>query len=399
MLRNHELKSDTPVIYFDNAATSFPKPRSVIDGVVDYITNVGGNPGRSGHRLAVEAGQIVFNARQMVADLAGVANPMHVIFCANATEAINLAILGSYKPGDHVITSSMEHNSTIRPLKHLEIEQKISLSIARCSTQGLLDPEKIKLLIKPETRMVVLNHASNVTGTVQPLRDIGFFCRQRSITFIVDAAQSFGIIPLNMKADGIDLLAFSGHKGLYGPTGTGGLVLADDFYAARLRPLKFGGTGSASDKTEQPAFLPDRFESGTQNVAGLSGLSAGIAHVIAQPDGIEGIYRHKKELTACFLRRATNEIEGFTGCVPSAMIETGVVSFNLEGLDPSHVVQQLDERWSIMSRAGLHCAPLAHATIGTFPRGAIRFSFGIFNTSNEVDTAIEALKTIRGEAP
>jgi len=386
------------IIYFDNAATSFPKPKAVIESVVDCMTNNGGNPGRSGHRLSIAAGTIIFEARQAVAALFGIANPMHCIFCANATEALNLAILGLYHPGDHVITTSMEHNSVIRPLKYLESTGKITLSIARCTPENGLTPEKLKQLITPATSMVVVNHASNVTGTVQPLRKIGAVCRKKNICFLVDASQSCGVIPVGMQSDCIDLLAFSGHKGLYGPMGSGGLVLACDFEATRLRPLKFGGTGSASDKIEQPAFLPDCFESGTPGVAALSGLVAGITHITERPDGITGIHRYKKELSAYFLDKAEHELEGFTCLAPRALIETGVIAFNLAGLEPSHIAQQLDERWGILCRAGLHCSPLAHESIGTFPRGTLRFSFGIFNTKNEIDTAIEALKTIRSEA-
>jgi selenocysteine lyase/cysteine desulfurase len=240
---------------------------------------------------------------------------------------------------------------------------------------------------------MVINHASNVTGTVQPLRAIGALCRKKNIIMIADCAQSAGIFPLDMQQDNIDLLAFSGHKGLYGPTGTGGLVIADDFDFSRMKPLKYGGTGSASDKVYQPAFIPDKYESGTLNVAGLAGLYAGIMHVASRPDGIHGVHAGKKALVRYFLDRART-IPGFTEYVPAELIETGVVSFNIEGIEPSTVVQILAEEYTIMARSGLHCSPLAHQTIGTFPHGTVRFSFSLFNTENEIDTAIKALNTI-----
>ena len=240
---------------------------------------------------------------------------------------------------------------------------------------------------------MVINHASNVIGTVQPLRAIGTLCRKKNIIMIADCAQSAGIIPLDMQQDNVDLLAFSGHKGLYSPTGTGGLVMADDFDFSPMRPLKYGGTGSSSDKIYQPAFIPDKYESGTLNVAGLSGLYAGIMHVASRPDGIHGVHAGKKALVRYFLDHART-IPGFTGYVPAELIETGVVSFNIQGIEPSTVVQILAEEYTIMARPGLHCSPLAHQTIGTFPRGTVRFSFGLFNTEDQIDTAVEALKKI-----
>jgi len=385
--------SPKKVIYFDNAATSFPKPQPVIDAVMEYMTAIGANPGRSGHQLSVNAGEVVFLARQAIASLLSVRNPMRVIFCLNATEALNLAISGLTNTGDHVITTSMEHNSSIRPLKELERSGKITLTIVPCSRNGVVEIDELEKHVTASTRIMVINHASNVTGTVQPLRTIGALCRQKNIILIADCAQSAGIIPLDIQQDNIDLLAFSGHKGLYGPTGTGGLVMADDFDFSRMRPLKYGGTGSASDKVYQPAFIPDKYESGTLNVAGLSGLYAGILHVTSRPDGIHGVHAGKKALVRYFLDRAKS-IPGFTGYVPAELIETGVVSFNIEGIEPSTVVQILAEDYTILARPGLHCSPLAHQTIGTFPRGTVRFSFGLFNTEDQIDTAIRALNKI-----
>jgi len=389
---------DGDCIYFDNPATSFPKPPAVIDAVLNYMTGVGGNPGRSGHPLSTAAAEIVQSAREAIAGLFHVGNPMQVIFCSNATDALNLAIQGVICEGEHVITTSMEHNSTLRPLVELEQQKRMTLSIARCSREGIVDVPALLKTVTPETRVMVVNHASNVNGTVQPLREIGALCRERGIILIADCAQSAGVIDIDMKADGVGLLAFSGHKGLYGPTGTGGLVIADDFDEALLRPLKYGGTGSYSDKPLQPPFLPDRFESGTLNVAGISGLAAGVAHITAFPGGLGGIRHHKAQLVGQFLRRALREIEGFVVYAPEALIETGVVSFNIQRRAPSAVAKLLSDEYGIMCRSGLHCAPLAHQTMATFPHGTVRFGFGLFNREEEIDRAVDALRGIAGRA-
>lgn len=389
---------DGDCVYFDNPATSFPKPPAVIDAVAHYMTRVGGNPGRSGHPLSTEAAHIIQSAREAIAGLFHIENPGHVIFCSNATDALNLAILGTIREGDHVITTSMEHNSTLRPLVEREQLGGMTLSIARCSRDGIIDMPALLKTVTPHTRVMVVNHASNVNGTVQPLRPIGVLCREHGIILIADCAQSAGIIDIDMKADGVDLLAFSGHKGLYGPTGTGGLVISDDFDNAHLRPLKYGGTGSYSDKPFQPPFLPDRYESGTLNVAGISGLAAGVAHVTAYPGGLDGIRRHKARLVRQFIHRAHREVEGLVAYAPESLIETGVLSFNIRRRAPSAVAKILGDEFGIMCRSGLHCAPLAHQTMTTFPHGTVRFGFGLFNTEEEIDRAVDALRSIAGRA-
>lgn len=382
-------------IYFDNAATSFPKPPAVTEAVVDYMTRVGGNPGRSGHPLSVRAGEIVFSAREAVASLFGVSHPMHVIFCSNATEALNLAILGITRQGDHVITTGMEHNSTFRPLTELERQGRIALSMVPCSRAGIIDRVALEKTIIGETRLMVVNHASNVNGTVQPLREISAICRKKNIILIADCAQSAGVVDIDMGDDGIDLLAFSGHKGLYGPTGTGGLVISDGFDASMLVPLKYGGTGSYSEKPIQPPFLPDRFESGTLNAAGISGMLAGIDHIRnTVPGGLKGVREHKKALVTHFLEEASKRVPGFISYTPADLLNTGVVSFNIRPNAPSSIAGILADTYGIMCRAGLHCAPLAHQTLGTFPRGTVRFSFSIFNTVGEIDTALDALEEV-----
>ena len=378
-------------IYFDNPATSFPKPESVIQAMMDYMNRIGGNPGRSGHRMSLEAGEAVFSCRLALAQFFGLKNPMHAIFSSNATDALNLAIQGLAKKGDHVITTSMEHNSTIRPLRELEKQGQIQVHILPCSIDGTLSLEELERSIDERTRMVVVNHASNVFGTVQPIAKIGEICKARGIPLIADCAQSAGILPLNMAKDNISLLAFSGHKALYGPTGIGGLLIADDFPYKKIRPLKFGGTGSLSDQIEQPDFLPDCFESGTLNVAGIMGLQAGISFLNQQ--GFSSIMMHKADLVSYFLKKA-NKLPGFISYVPESAIKTGVISFNLKDQSCSEVANILSEEYDIMCRQGLHCAPLAHKTLGTFPHGTIRFGFSLFNTKEECDIAIRSLKEI-----
>ena len=382
------------VIYFDNAATSFPKPECVTQAVIQYMTQIGANPGRSGHKLSIEAGQIVFKARKSIATLFGLKNSMHVIFTSNATEALNIAIKGILQEGDHAITTSMEHNSTIRPLHELEKETFISLSIVQADKTGILDPNKIRKAITVKTKAVILNHASNVIGCIQPIREIGKICKEKGVIFIVDCAQSAGVVPIDINRDNIDILAFAGHKGLYGPTGTGGMVIADGFDYKKIKPLKYGGTGSLSNKIDQPDFLPDRFESGTLNVAGLSGLLAGSGYIQKKTGGIEAILSHKSKLQNYFIQQAEMFVQDFICYSSSNLPSAGVVAFRLNKFSISDTAQILSDKYGIMCRQGLHCSPLAHQTIGTFPEGTLRFGFGIFNAEEEIDTAVQALKSI-----
>ena len=395
LLLSNAMKSSPDHIYFDNAATSFPKPPHVVEAVVEYMTRIGGNPGRSGHARSIEAGEVVFSARESVAGLFGVSSPMRIIFCSNATDALNLAIQGILREGDHAVTTSMEHNSTIRPLKELEKRNVIELTVVPCPS-GRVDLDTLEMSIRPSTRLVVVNHASNSFGTLQPMMEIGRLCKTKKVALLADCAQTAGIIPIDIKNDAIDIIAFSGHKGLCGPTGTGGLVLADGFDHARMRPLKFGGTGSSSDSVYQPDFLPDAYESGTLNAAGISGLNAGVRFILSLQNGVSGVQRHKKDLSGYFMLSAEKNVRGFTAYVPPERNETGVVSFNIDGMEPSDVTFQLSDHYGIMCRSGLHCAPLAHRTMKTFPRGTVRFSFGIFNTKEEIDRAVQALEEISG---
>jgi len=380
-----------PPIYFDNAATSWPKPPEVAEAMTRFMSRVGANPGRSGHRLAVEAGRIVYAARELVAELFNAPDPLRVVFCSNATEALNLALQGLLRRGDHVVTDSMEHNSVMRPLRALEREG-VALTTVRCSPQGFLDPADVEAALRPETAMVVLNHGSNVVGTLLPLAEVGRIVRRHALLLLVDAAQTGGACPIDVQADSIDLLAFTGHKSLYGPMGTGGLIVGPRVDPARLRPLKRGGTGSRSEQEEQPDFLPDMCESGTANAVGLAGLAAGVRWVLER--GVEDIRAHETALTQALLD-GLRSVPGVTvyGAL-DAELRTATVSFNIAGMEPSDAGLRLDEEYGIMCRVGLHCAPAAHRTIGTFPGGTVRFGLGAFNTEEEVDVAVAAVRRL-----
>jgi len=383
------------MIYFDNAATSWPKPPGVAQAVVHFIDRVGANPGRAGHRMAIESGRIVYSARTAIADLVNAPDPLRVVFGANVTEALNLAIYGILRPGDHVVTGSLEHNSVMRPLRDLE-RRGIAITVVPSAPTGLLEPADIERAIGPETRLITLNHASNVVGTVAPVADVGQIAHTHGIPLLVDAAQTAGAYPIDMQAASIDLLAFTGHKSLYGPMGTGGLVFGGDFDIGSLTPLKRGGTGSRSELEEQPEFLPDLCESGTPNVPGLAGLAAGVRWVLDK--GVDNIRAHEENL-ARRLIQGLQDIEGVsvygTG---DASLQTATVSFNIRGVEPSEVGLRLDDEYGILCRVGLHCSPAAHKTIGTYPRGTVRFGLGATNTLDEVDTALDAVRHLAKEA-
>ncbi|MCU0849086.1 MAG: aminotransferase class V-fold PLP-dependent enzyme [Spirochaetes bacterium] len=378
------------LIYFDNPATSYPKPEPVISSIEKFMRNDGGNPGRSGHALSAASARMVFESRGRISDFFGLGDPLRVIFCMNATDALNLAIMGLMHKGGHVVTTSLEHNSVIRPLRELEKMGLISLGSAAASGDGIIDPDDIAVKINGSTKLVIVNHASNVTGIVQDLKEIGKICKKAGIAFLVDGAQSAGSVPVDMDELGIDLFAFTGHKSLYGPAGTGGLLISRSFDYKRIRPLRFGGTGSGSESTEQPDFLPDRFESGTLNAAGIIGLNEGVRFIEEYAGGPQAVYEHRRLLAEYFISSAENKIKGFQ-CFSKKMNNCGIVAFNIKEKDPAWISQVLSDNFSIMCRPGLHCAPLVHRTIGTYPIGTLRFGFGIFNTDKEVDTAVDAL--------
>lgn len=383
--------TDRP-IYFDNAATSWPKPEPVKQAVNLYFGEAGGNPGRSAHRMSIAAARVVEDARDSLAELFNVSDPARIVFTKNTTEALNLAIVGTVRPGDHVITTSIEHNSVMRPLRQLETEG-LELAVVQCAPDGTLQPEQIAGAFRANTRLLVTIHGSNVLGTMLPVADLARIAREHDVPYLVDAAQTAGSVPIDIAALGLDLVAIPGHKSLLGLTGTGALVLAGD---QDPTPIMRGGTGSRSDLEVQPDFLPDRYESGTLNVAGLAGLAAGIRFLLER--GVEDVEEHERSLVARFLE-GVSDIAGITAYGPSDLdVRCGVVSFNVDGVPPSEVSLILDRDHAIMSRPGLHCAPGAHVTAGSFPMGTVRFGFGYANTAAEVDASLAALRTIAGWA-
>ncbi len=381
-------------IYLDNAATSYPKPVEVVKAMTHFLSEIGANPGRSGHRCSVEAARVIYAAREAVAALFNAPDPLRVVFTANVTESLNLALYGLLRPGDHVITSSMEHNSVMRPLRALE-QQGVLVSVAACSAQGQLDPLQVERAICPQTRLIVLNHASNVCGGLLPVAEVGALARQRGVLLLTDEAQTAGAYPVDMQAAQIDLLAFTGHKSLYGPMGTGGLIIGERVDLEQLKPLKQGGTGSRSEQEVQPAFLPDRYESGTPNAVGLAGLCAGIHWVLRQ--GVERL-RTLEESLCQELLDGLAAIPGITlyGGL-SAASRTATIAFNLQGMQPSEVGLRLDEEYGILCRVGLHCAPAAHRTLGSFPGGSVRLSLGAATSRRQVQAAIKALTRLASE--
>lgn len=379
------------VIYLDHAATSWPKPATVQRAMNDFLEHAGGNPGRSGHRLSIAAGRIVYGAREAVAGLFRFPDPLRVIFTANATHAINIALYGLLTPGSRVVTSGMEHNAVMRPLRQLE-QGGIEVVVVPCAPDGRLDRAAFRRAITSGTRLVVINHASNVVGTLAPIAEIASLAHAAGALLLVDAAQTAGVYPLDMPALGIDLLAFTGHKGLHGPPGTGGLILGELVDTLQISPLLQGGTGSRSEYEIQPEFLPDKFECGTPNGVGIAGLGAGVAWILDQ--GIEAIRQHEITLTSRLLE-GLGEIPGVQIYGPSdATQRTAVVSFTAAGYRVSEIGLRLDEEAGVLCRVGLHCAPAAHRTIGTFPEGTVRLAPGPLTTLEDIDATIQTVKVI-----
>lgn len=376
------------IIYFDNAATSWPKPPAVREALEAYFGLAGGNPGRSGHRMSIAAAQVVEEARDNLAELLGVDDPTRIALTKNATEGLNIAIRGLLSPGDHAITSSIEHNSVMRPLRALE-EIGLDLTVVPCGTDGTLDPSSVRDALRPETRLIVTLHGSNVMGSLLPIGDIATIARNAGVPYLVDASQTAGAMPIDAPVLGVDMVAMTGHKGLLGLTGTGGLYLSEGI---DVPPLMRGGTGSRSDLETQPEFMPDALESGTLNVAGFAGLAAGVRHLLDV--GVDKVAAHERDLVARFLDGA-GRLDGVVAYGPESLDDRcGVISFNVEGLTSSEVGTLLDQRYGIMSRVGLHCAPGAHRTIGTFPTGTVRFGLSVFNTIEEIDVALQGLSEI-----
>jgi len=381
------------IIYLDHAATSWPKPQSVIEAMTRSLAESAANPGRGSHAMAVKASRVLFETRKSAATLFGVRNPNDIAFTLNTTSALNLAIKGYLREGDHVVCTAVEHNSVRRPLEYLKRARGVSVTYVPADSRGYVQLADVAAAIRPNTTLCVVTHSSNLLGTVLPVPEIGALCRSKGVRLLVDAAQSAGILPIDVDAMGIDMLAFPGHKGLLGPQGTGGLYIHPEL---ELEPLLHGGTGSQSEAIEQPTVRPDRYEAGTPNTVGLAGLHAGIRYVLERT--VEQIHRHEWNLTQRMmeglLRVPNIELLG----PELGQNKTGIVAFNIGDQSASEVAFTLDRDYHIAVRAGYHCTPLAHESAGTMGRGAVRASVGVSTTEADVDALVEAVREIAGQS-
>jgi len=383
-------------IYLDNAATSFPKPDTVYAAMDDYNRRLGTAVGRGAYRAAIEVRDIVDRCRKHAAELLGAASPDRVVFTFNGTDGLNLALHGLLKAGDHVVTSVVEHNSVLRPLRTLQTKLGIEVTHVPADATGRIDPADIRAAITPQTRLIALVHASNVSGAIQPILEVGRIAREAGVLFLVDAAQTAGILPLNLKEQPIDLLACPGHKGLLGPLGTGLLYIAPGI-ESQLDSLRQGGTGSRSEDDRQPDTLPEKYEPGNHNAPGLVGLAAALDYL--QSRGLDAIRAHEMDCAGRLLS-GLSVIDGVEVYGPTEIGDrVGVISFNFTGYDPQTAATILDENFEIQTRSGLHCAPGAHRSLGTFELGGtVRMSVGPFTTLEEIDAAIAACTAIAESA-
>jgi len=380
------------LIYLDNGATSFPKPEAVYAFMDEFYRNNGVSPGRSGYDLAIETGNIVENARKALTDYFNGTDPNRLVFSANSTDALNLAICGLLEPGDHVITTTLEHNAVLRPLYHMSLYNGVEVDYVSFDDKGFIQPSEIDRKIQENTKLVVVNHGSNVIGTVQPVKAIGKLCRERGVTFLVDASQTAGKLSIDVEDMNIDVVAFTGHKSLMGPTGTGGMYIGEDVV---IRHSRAGGTGVKSAERHHLEQYPYRLECGTLNIVGIAGLYAGIRWLTDQ--GIDRIHREEMALTEQ-LKDGLNKIENvICYCADDLTDHIGVLSFNIRGFEAVNVGTILDGDYNIACRTGLQCAPLVHQQIGTdLLQGTVRMGFGPFNTEAQVDYAIKAISEIAG---
>lgn len=377
------------VIYLDHAASSWPKPKQVGEAMVEAVDQFGANPGRGSHRLAMKASRAIFEARKHLADLFHISNPNDIAFMLNTTMALNAAIKGYLCEGDHVICTSVEHNSVRRPLEYLKNKKQIQISYVEADQQGKVRIENIQRLIQHNTRLIVCAHSTNLLGTILPIADIATLARKHGIRLLVDAAQSAGTIPVSVQQLGIDMLAFPGHKGLLGPQGTGGLYVSPDI---ELDPILHGGTGSQSEVIDQPLVRPDRYESGTQNTPGIAGLNAGVKQVLH--DTVEMIEQKEQKLIQTMME-GLSYISGIRLLgPPKGERRAGLISFTLQNVEASQVAYELDRHYGIAVRAGYHCTPLSHMCAGTMQTGAVRASVGYTTTQTDVEQLIYAVREI-----
>lgn len=378
-------------VYLDNGSTSFPKPKAVSDSIYNYLTNIGGNPGRANHSNALESNRYLYMAREEICNFFNYDKIENVIFTSNITSSLNILLNGVIKSGDHVITSSMEHNSVIRPLYNLKQILNIDLDIVSANSIGIIDVNEIKKRIKSNTKLIVITHASNVTGSIQPIKEIGDLCKANNIFFILDSAQSAGVLDINFKELSLSALAFTGHKSLLGPQGIGGFII-DDKLNEICTASVLGGTGSLSHSLIQPDFLPDKFESGTLNIPGIIGLYEAIKFI--NSEGLTTIYEHNSFLREYLISEILNMPNYKVSGALDKKTGTSCISINHSKLDVSELSYILDSDFNISNRSGLHCAPLAHKTIGTYPNGTVRLSLGYFNTLDEIKYTIDCLNKI-----
>lgn len=376
------------MIYMDNAATSFPKPECVYQAIDGYNRMVGANPGRGSNQQSLKAGSVMVEAREALSRLFNIDDGNQIALMPNVTEALNVGLKGLLQKGDHVITTSMEHNSVARPLYALT-QAGVEWTAVQCDQEGRLDPQDIRKAVRTNTRLICILHVSNLTGTIMPIEAVGQIARENDLLFMVDCAQSAGILPIDVKKQHIDLLAFTGHKALMGPQGTGGLYVKS---GTKIEPLKVGGTGSLSEFLEHPQMMPDLLESGTHNMPGIAGLLAGLGFI--EETGLEVICSQEKRLTAVLLEgmKTIDGLQVYGTENPDA--RTGVIAFNMKNIDCGAISMALDYEFGIITRSGTHCAPLAHSTIGTLRLGACRLSPGFFSTEKEILSVIKALETI-----
>jgi cysteine desulfurase family protein len=378
-----------PVIYLDNAATVYPKPSEILDAALELFKAFGVNPGRSGYDLCLVGGDLIQATREELTRFFGGTDPERLCFAYNASDALNLLIQGMVDPGDHVVSTVVEHNSVIRPLNHLRRDLSITVDYVPTASDGRVDPRDIEAHIRPETKLVVVNHGSNVIGTIQPIGEIGRICREREVRFIVDVAQTAGVVPIDVQEMSIDALAFTGHKSLLAPTGVGGVYVAE---GVEVKHTRFGGTGVRSAHPFQLDEYPYRLEVGTPNVLGVLGLHEAQRYIAGR--GIDGIYRHEMELFST-LQEGLAEIDGVTLHGTTALTDRlPVLSLTVEGWDPADVGVLLDGDHNIACRTGLQCAPLIHDQMGTSPRGTVRLSVGPLNTAADVQAAIRGVREI-----
>jgi len=378
--------------YLDNAATTFPKPEIVYKTMDTFYRTLGANPGRSGHKMAVAAEKEIEDTRAVVTKLFGIKNSNRFIFTFNATDAINMGIKGLLKSDDHAITTYLEHNAVSRALHGLEKRKIITVTKVKNSQDGFIDPVDIKNAITPKTRLIVMAHAPNVLGTIQPIREIGRIAREKNVIFMIDAAQTAGVCEIDVNQCFIDMLAFTGHKGPLGPTGTGGLYVGE---GVTLEPWREGGTGFEPASLSQPEELPYKLESGTPNTVGIAGLRAGIEFVLSK--GIQTIRKHEQKLTEKLINALKDDRRFILYGTTDISRKVGILSINIKGFKPAEVGAILDQSFDIAVRPGLHCAPFAHQALGTFPDGTVRISPGCFNTEDDIDHLIIALYKIASE--